>query len=185
LSPPVDRFFTLTGGDIFFPQKHKNFSLKTMTERMSDPMNRFSFPTRAEDTLLGKKFQFDPRENPEKPGRSLRVIFDMRFPFVEDFSPEYIYSVTFDKSGSQAGNHYHRLKNEIFYPIKGKFEVHLESIEDLGKEVLNLNSENHEALFVKTGIAHKVVAKSSGAILLVVANAPNIESDEFPYFPTS
>lgn len=150
-----------------------------------DPMDHYSQPLKVDATLLAKRYTFESRDNPEKPGRSLRVLFDSRFEFIEGFNPEYIYSVTFETAGNEAGNHYHEVKNEIFYPLAGQFEIQLEDVESKEKETLSLTSENHEAIFVKTGIAHKVVAKSDGAVLLVVASAPNIESDEFKYKPTS
>lgn len=152
-----------------------------MIEQFTDPANRFSFPKGVENTLVAKKFCFEPRENPEKPGRSLRVIFDARFPFVDGFHPRYMYSVSFEKAGNKAGNHYHVKKNEIFFPLSGQFEIHMARIKDGEKETVELSSENHEALFVESGIAHKVVAKSNDAILLVLASDPNVESDEFPY----
>ena len=144
-----------------------------------DPMDRYSYPVK--ETILGRLIYLEPRENPDKPGRSLRVIFDARFPLIEGFEPKYLYTVSFEKSGNQAGNHYHQIKTELFYPVIGNFEVHLENPKTEEYEIIDLQSDAHVALLIKTNIAHKVVSKTDRAVLLVVASAPNIKKDEF-YF---
>lgn len=147
----------------------------------TDPMDKYSQPIGEKETNLARIFYLDPRENPEKPGRSLRVFFDDRFPLVEGFKPSYLYTVTFEKEGSQAGNHYHQVKSELFYPVAGKFEVYLENPENKESEMIPLNTENHTVLYIKAGVAHKVVSKSEKSVLMVAATAPNIDGDEFPY----
>lgn len=144
-------------------------------------MDRYSHPVKEEKTVLSRLFYLKPRENPEKPGRSLRVTFDTRFPLIKDFKPEYIYTVEFNEPGSQAGNHYHREKSELFYPVAGDFEVHLQDTQSRKSETITLRAENHVALYIKPGIVHKVVSKNKDAKLLVVASAPNIEGDEFTH----
>ena len=151
------------------------------SERAVDPMDRFSKPVEVQDTKLGKLFCLDSRKNPDKPGRVFRVIFDNRFPLVDGFEPKYLYSVTFDDEGNQAGNHYHHEKSELFCALSGSFEVHLEDPDSKEHEIIDLNSDTHEIFFIKAGIAHKVISKSKNSVLLVVATAPNIDGDEFHY----
>ena len=44
-----------------------------------------------------------------------------------------------------------------------------------------MDSEKHTVLYIRKGIAHKVVSESDEAILLVNATAPGIKRDEFFY----
>ncbi len=155
--------------------------MKENSQEIRNPMDEYSHPISVKDTKLGRLFVLKAREKPEKPGRSLRVIFDSRFPLIEDFKPEYLYTVTFNKEGDQAGNHYHEVKSELFYPVSGNFEVHLQNPQNKEYEIIELNAEDHVALSVQPGIAHKVIAKNRNATLMVVATAPNVENDEFPY----
>lgn len=144
-------------------------------------MDQYSFPISAKKTKLAKLISLKTREIPEKPGRSLCVSFDTRFPLIKGFTPKYIYWVRFAKAGNYAGNHYHREKAELFYPISGKFKVCLENPNSHSRETIKLDSEKHVVLHIHPGIAHKVVSESDNAILLVNATAPGIEHDEF-YF---
>ena len=155
--------------------------MKENLQETRNPMDEYSHPISVKDTKLGRLFVLKAREKPERPGRSLRVIFDSRFPLIENFKSEYLYTVTFDKKGDQAGNHYHKVKSELFYPVAGKLEVHLQNPKNKEHEIIELKAENHVALSVQPGIAHKVIAKDHNAILMVIASAPNVEADEFPY----
>lgn len=155
--------------------------MKEKSQESSNPMDEYSHPISTRDTELGRLFILKPRQRPEKPGRSLRVLFDSRFPLIEDFKSEYLYTVIFEKIGNQAGNHYHKVKFELFYPIFGSFEIHMQNPQNKKHEIVELKAEDHVALSVRPGIAHKVIAKDRNAILMVVATAPNVEDDEFPY----
>lgn len=148
---------------------------------MSDPMDVYSKPVLIEETKLSKIFHLKRREKKEKPGRSLSVVFDKRYPLLEDFDYNYCYFVTFNKVNDSAGNHYHKKKEELFYPIVGEMAVVLEDIQTKERELINLDSGEHKVLYVPKGVAHKVVAKKERSILLVVATYPNSEEDEFPY----
>lgn len=148
---------------------------------MSDPMDVYSKPVLIEKTKLSKTFHLKRREKKEKPGRSLSVVFDKRYPLLEDFDNNYCYFVTFYKVNDSAGNHYHKKKEELFYPIVGEMAVDLENIKTKEKEEIKLDAKEHKVLYVSKGIAHRVVAKKEGSILLVVATYPNSEEDEFPY----
>ena len=150
-------------------------------ENKLDPMDRYSKPTEIQETKLGKIFSLKPRENPDKPGRSLRVLFDKRFPLIEGFEPQYMYSVSFDEAGNEAGNHYHQKKSELFYVVSGNFDVYMEDPNSKEREVINLDSKEHKTFYVKAGIAHKVRANIEGSVLLVVATASNVDGDEFHY----
>ncbi len=152
-----------------------------MNEKLTDPMDQFSIPIKDQETKLGHLFFLEPRNHPDKPGRSLRVIFDNRLPLVEGFVPNYAYTVTLKKSGSLAGNHYHRANAELHYPLTGTFEIHLEDPTTKEGEIFRLNSANHTVLLIKAGIAHKVISKSENSQLLVIATNPHINSDEYHY----
>mgnify|MGYP001567053970 CR=1 FL=1 len=146
-----------------------------------DPDDIYSTPIGTRQTNLSKIFLMKPRENPEKPGRKLSVVWDSRVPLVEGFENNYTYTVEFANIESVAGNHYHKKKKELFYPVVGDFDVILEDIETKEKEQLTLSSKDHRVLLVNPPTAHVVIAKTHPAILLVTATYPNNKEDEFKY----
>lgn len=146
-----------------------------------DPMDLFSVPVSQRDTKLSRVFAMDVRANAEKPGRSLAVVWDERASFVEGFENRYSYVVSFSESGNMAGNHFHKEKEELFYPLLGEFTVFFEDVQSGVREEIVMKTEDHEVLFVPKGIAHTVRAETDHAILLVVASAPNVEGDEFSH----
>ncbi len=130
---------------------------------------------------LGELFELKPRQNPNKPGRELYVVYDKRTSLVPDFEINYEYFVEFQNEGSVAGNHYHKLKREIFVPISGNFEVRLINITTKESEIINLNENDHKVLYVPSMIAHRVTSKNEKSKLLVLATSPNEDDDEFGY----
>jgi len=128
---------------------------------------------------LGELFELKARQNPNKPGRELYVVYDKRFPVVPGFEVNYEYFVEFQNEGSVAGNHYHKLKREIFVPISGDFEVMLINPETKENEIIELKESEHKVLFVPSMIAHRVTSKNEKSKLLVLATSPN--EDEFGY----
>jgi len=146
-----------------------------------DPMDVYSSPVRQIKTKLATIFEIKPRQVPEKPGRSLSVIWDKRVPFVKGFQNNYDYIVSFEKSGEKAGNHYHHSKQELFVPIIGQFKIVLEDINTQVREEIFLSSNDHQIVYVPPQIAHVVVAESEICSLLVIATFPNNLSDEVSY----
>ena len=145
-----------------------------------DPMDSFSLPSSATETKLGILFDLPLRTDPNKPGRSLAVTWDLRFPLVDGFRNTYSYLMRFDNVGSLAGNHFHKVKREIFYPVFGSFDVGLLDIVTGECENIVLSGLEPRFLFIRASISHAVVAQTVGACLLVIADAPNTAIDEFP-----
>ena len=143
-------------------------------------MDRYSRPIKECNTVLARLFEMDVRRTPTKPGRELHVVLDNRFPLIEGFQSRYSYFVKFDTPGSSAGNHFHKLKQELFLPIVGEFVVFLQDPNTHESESITLHSEKNQLLYIKAGIAHRVESLSPGAILFVHATSPNIDGDEFP-----
>lgn len=141
-------------------------------------MDKYSSPLKTEETKLGIKYWLNPRRT--KLGRELLVIYDQRFPFIK-FKLRYSYYVRFLEEGNTAGNHYHRKKEEIFIPIEGNFEVHLEDIDSREREIIRLNALENVAFYVRTNISHKVVSKKKEGVLLVMASSPSMDEDEIDY----
>lgn len=141
-------------------------------------MDKYSSPLKTEKTKLGIKYWLNPRRT--KPGRELLVIYDQRSPFIK-FEPRCFYYVRFLEKGNIAGNHYHRKREEIYIPIEGDFEVHLEDVFSKEKEIVKLNALNNVALDVRTNVSHKVVSKKKRGTLLVVASSPIADEDEIDY----
>ncbi len=145
---------------------------------MTNSMDQYSKPLKVEETILGVKYLLNPRRT--KPGRELVVAYDQRFPLV-NFPLRYSYFLRFLKKGNIAGNHYHRKKQEIFIPIKGEFEIHLEDVVTKKREVINLISSDVVAFYVKTKVSHKVVSKKENGVLLVLASDPSKDEDDIEY----
>jgi hypothetical protein len=146
--------------------------------KMTNSMDQYSKPLKVEETKLGIKYWLNPRRT--KPGRELIVTFDERFPLV-NFLLRYQYFVRFLEQGNTAGNHYHNIKQEIFIPVEGEFEVHLEDIETKEKEIIPLNALDNVAFYVKTRVSHKVVSKKDHGVLLVLASSNSRDNDEIHY----
>lgn len=144
-----------------------------------DPNDIYSQPRSQKSTKLAQLITLNPRIKPEKPGRELVVAFDDRYPYIENFSNRYSYFVKFNSSNTFAGNHYHIKKEELFIPVLGDFEVKLEKNDK--KENIFLSAKRNECLYIMPKVAHKVISKESGNILLVVASSANTKDDEFEY----
>jgi len=155
--------------------------MKKLPKLGPDPMDIYSYPINQKKTKLATIFQIKPREIPEKPGRSLSVVWDKRLPLIEGFENNYDYIVTFKNKGEKAGNHYHNSKQELFTPVIGQVKVILEDINTKETEEIIMDSKNHQILYVPPNIAHTVVADSDVCALLVIASFPNNLADEEPY----
>ncbi len=147
----------------------------------TDPIDVYTKPINATETKLSRIFKMQARRTTAKPGRSLLVTWDARLPLIDGFINKYSYLVSFDNRGNVAGNHYHEQKRELFCPVVGDFIVLLEDIKTKKHEEIKLSAKDCSVIFIQTRIAHTVVADSDGAVLLVTANHPGTEADEFPY----
>ena len=148
-----------------------------------DPMDRYSHPIETKNTKLTRIFIFERREKSEKPGRSLVVVWDERFPIIKGFIPHYSYVVKFKKAGNFAGDHYHEVKRELIIPLAGRFEILLENIKSKVWENIMIDADDSQSktVYVPPQISHTVIAQTDGAILLVLATSPNTQNDEFRY----
>lgn len=147
----------------------------------SDPMDIYSQPQSQEKTKLATIFHLNLRDLPEKPGRSLSVVWDKRCPLVANFENNYEYIVKFKRKSEKAGNHYHSSKQEIFIPLSGQIRVYLKNPATGESESVILNSDENKVLYVPSKIAHVAVSDSDICSLLVLATFPNNLADEFPY----
>ena len=159
-------------------------TLQPTEERHTDPMDQFSKPREVQRTELASIFYMNVRNSPAKPGRSLLVTHDSRTPLIEGFTCRYSYAVRFDHAGDAAGGHFHRSKEELFVPMVGTFRILLEDPVSKKQEAHSVSALSPQILHIRTGVAHKVIALEPGAVLLVHATAPNLESDEFNYVLT-
>ena len=152
--------------------------------KITDPMDQYSIPAHIEKHKLSRRFKMKPRRDPKKSGRELVVTFDDRELPNDKFKLRYSYYVRFFKKRNGAGNHYHKLKQEILIPITGRFEVVLQDIETDEREKFILSASDHDSVYIKPFIAHKVVALKEDTVLLVMASSQNSDGDEFPYIVT-
>lgn len=151
----------------------------TATGPVTDPIDVYSQVTNVSGTRLGTRYELPQRRDPAKPGRSLSVAWDARFPVVPGLTVSYSYVMRFDQPGGVAGNHFHRKKQELFYPVHGEFTVVLADLESGEREQADMSGAAPFFLHVPVLVAHAVVARSAGACLLVLADAPNATGDEF------
>ncbi|PIY96388.1 MAG: hypothetical protein COY66_04170 [Candidatus Kerfeldbacteria bacterium CG_4_10_14_0_8_um_filter_42_10] len=145
---------------------------------MNNSMDQYSSPLKIEETKLGIKYWLNPRRT--KPGRELLVIYDQRLPFMK-FKLRYSYYVRFLEEGVAAGNHYHKKKEEIFIPLAGEFEVHLENIVSKEREIIKLNAFENVAFYVRTNVSHKVTSNKKEGVLLIMASQPNNDEDDIDH----
>ena len=144
-------------------------------------MDQFSHPKKVENLKIAKLFHMKPRISSGKEGRELSVNFDKRFPIIEGFEINYTYTVRFLEENNTAGNHYHEIKKELMIPQSGAFEFKLKDIHTGETATLQISAKDHAVLQVNPEVAHSVRALEKGSVLLVLANAPNNDGDEFEY----
>lgn len=106
-------------------------------------------------------------------------IYDERFPYV--FKAKYIYVSKFLEKDNASGNHYHKVKEEVLVPLEGRYEFWLEDINTKEKEKISLEDSDLKAIYIKTGISHKVVSKGASGVLLVLASSASSLDDEIEY----
>ncbi len=147
----------------------------------ANEIDQYSIPKSQRKTKLATIYKLNPRDRKDKPGRILEVLWDRRKPYVSGFDNRYSYTVIFKKSKAVAGNHYHKIKQELFTPLSGKFSIFLEDIKTKTKETVEMDARDHEMIYIHVGLAHAVRAETKDAILFVSATAPGLEEDETPY----
>lgn len=161
--------------------------VKVFNEKMiksafgKDPLDKYSSPVVIKKTKLSQIFTMQPRDVPDKPSRSLAVVWDARVPLIEGYENKYMYTNTFFSKGVTAGNHYHNVKKELFIIIEGDFIVTLEDIVTKENEKIRMNAKDHSILYVPTRVAHAITSNSKNAILLVLASSPAQRDDEISY----
>lgn len=144
---------------------------------MHNSLDHLSHPLEVKQTKLAKVFSLNFRDS--KKGRLFVPIYDERFPFV--FKVKYTYFSKFFEKNNASGNHYHKMKEEILIPLEGSYEFHLEDINSKEKEVVRLKDDDLKAIYIKTGISHKVISKEDTGVLLVLASSPSSLDDEIEY----
>jgi mannose-6-phosphate isomerase-like protein (cupin superfamily) len=146
-----------------------------------DPLDEYSKPVDVRVTNLAKVFMLNERANPEKPGRSISVVWDERLPLIDGFKNRYSYVVRFTQQHGKAGNHYHKLKQEIYYALHGQFTIVLEDIATKKREELHLSAGDGQFIYIPAMVAHVVISQTEDDALLVIASHPELSTDEFPH----
>ncbi len=145
--------------------------------RRINPLDQYSKPIREETTELSTIFWLNPRDS--KKGRLFVPMFDERFPL--KFPVKYVYVSEFLVKDNASGNHFHRVKQEILIPLDGAFEIYLEDTRTKIRETLLLTAKEKKAVYVRTGIAHRVVSKEDTGVLLVLTSNHSTLEDEIEY----
>jgi len=144
-------------------------------------MTTHTQPIESKKTKLTRLFFVQPHRRANKPGRELIVLLDDRYELIPDFQIRYAYLVKFNEVGRSAGDHYHQKKSELYVPVVGSFTVLLEDIESRKKEIIYIAATDHAVLYIPCYIAHTVISNSQQGVLLVLANYPNAEDDEYKH----
>jgi quercetin dioxygenase-like cupin family protein len=146
-----------------------------------DPLDAYSVPAEVQPTKLATVITLKVRAKPQKPGRSVTVVWDERSPLLKQFTNRYSYVVRFDKKGDKAANHYHRIKQEMYHAAHGAFKVILEDVVTKEREELRLQAGDNRCIYVPPGVAHVVIAQTNDDVLLVTASHHEATADELPY----
>lgn len=144
----------------------------------NDPMDAYSVPLKHEQTELAEIFTLKERL---KPGRSLVPLWDERQPIVASFANRYSYLVRFEAVGMQAGNHYHKKKQEFYFALSGEFTIIIEDTKTKEREEFALSERDNRTIYVQPPLAHTVISKTANALLLVQASSPELANDTFEY----
>lgn len=144
---------------------------------MDNSLDQYSKPIKQEDTKLYTLYWLNFRDS--KKGRLFIPIYDERFPF--KFKVKYSYLSRFLEKNNESGNHYHHKKEEILIPLEGSFDIFLEDILTKEKEIIYMNGDENKGIYIRTGIAHKIVSKDNTGLLLVLASVNSTMTDEIGY----
>ncbi len=143
----------------------------------NNPLNDYSIPTLVEDTKLGIKFTLNYRDS--KNGRIWIPLYNEQLPLKFKVAFTYV-SKIFEKN-NESGNHYHKKKQEIIFPVLGSFEIYLEDVHSKDRELIVLDSKENQALFIPVNTAHKVISKEDQGIFVILASSPSAPEDELKY----
>ncbi len=144
---------------------------------MDDSLDKYSKPREEENTKLSTIFLLNSRDS--KKGRLWIPIFNKNFPL--KFDVKFVYLSKILEKNNVSGNHYHKLKEEIIIPLNGNFEIYLEDVETKEKEMISVNSKENKAIYIRTGISHKIISKNDKGLLLILASTPSTIEDEIDY----
>ncbi|MBU1975242.1 MAG: WxcM-like domain-containing protein [Nanoarchaeota archaeon] len=140
-------------------------------------LEKYSKPIEEQSTKLATIFTLNVRDS--KMGRLWIPVFDHRFPL--RFPLKFAYLSKIREKDNISGNHYHNVKEEIIIPLDGKFEFGLEDVKTQEKEKISIGSEENKAIYIRTGVSHKIISKGDTGILLVLASNPSAPDDEIEY----
>ncbi|HCC22938.1 TPA: hypothetical protein DF272_02055 [Candidatus Falkowbacteria bacterium] len=144
-------------------------------------VQKLAVPVRVEDRGLYTIYTLPERESKGKTGRKLIVPFDGRFPLIDGFEVKYLYLVELQDISSVAGHHFHLRKTEFLMAVCGEVKIFFQDIETGEYRSLSLKAKDNRVIHIRPGIAHAVGAHTIPAIVLVMADFPNTEDDEFPH----
>jgi len=144
---------------------------------MKNSLDQYSKPTKQENTKLSTIYWLNPRDS--KKGRLFIPLYDKRFPL--KFKVEYEYISKFLEKNNASGNHYHRVKEEILIPLDGEFEIYLEDVKTKEREMIPMNSVDNKAIYIRTGISHRIVSRGNTGLILVLASNHSTLEDEIEY----
>ncbi len=148
-----------------------------MEDQANNSLDQYSKPLKQESSGLATVFWLNARGS--KKGRLFIPVYDERSPL--EFPVRYAYLSSFLEEGNISGNHYHRIKQEILIPLQGEFDIDLEDIEAKTRETISVNGGENKAVYLRTGIAHRVVSKGKTGIVLVLASHHSTAEDEIEY----
>tara|TARA_Y100000031_G_C8109907_1_gene332965 strand:- start:170 stop:616 length:447 start_codon:yes stop_codon:yes gene_type:complete len=144
---------------------------------MKNKLDQYSIPKDITEHNLATVYTLN--HGPSRNGRLWMPVFDNRFPL--EFNVEFAYLSRFFEKDNASGNHYHRIKKEILIPLEGRFDFYLECIETGKKEAHAFSSADHKAVYIRTGISHRIASRGETGTLLVLASTPSDLEDEIRY----
>lgn len=144
---------------------------------MDYSLDQYSKPIKQEDTKLSTVYWLNYRDS--KKGRLFMPIYDERYPL--KFQAKYSYLSKFLEKNNESGNHYHNKKEELLIPFQGSFDIYLEDILTKEKEMISMAGDENKGIYIRTGIAHKIVSKDNTGLLFVLASVSSTIDDAIEY----
>jgi hypothetical protein len=121
------------------------------------------------------------------PGRSLWTLIDDRTPIFDGFHVTYAYVLDLWHKDTVAGNHYHKVKQELNSVCAGSVEYSLQDPkhpEIFESVILTAPTENDtilRKLFIRPGVAHKVRSLTDFSMFIDCATSPDSMEDRFEF----
>jgi dTDP-4-dehydrorhamnose 3,5-epimerase-like enzyme len=144
---------------------------------MTQSLDIYSKPLKQEITKFSTIYWFNPRDS--KKGRLFMPVYDERYPLA--FPVRFTYISRFLEKDNQSGNHYHEIKEEILIPLHGTFDILLEDVRTKERESHTFRGEDNIGIYIRKGIAHKIISKNTTGLLLVLASKHSDLADEIEY----